>query len=550
MVTKTRSRVTRYIARGFSGGLGHLHFDENNPGYAIGTNCITRSGPVTNGLAEVVEPTGIAAGYRGIKQIVHNGVNVKITHNGTDSRIYRIEAGVWALKETVVAALCTDVISFEDSSNNEVLAWCFAGTVAFRYSTNDGTTWTASTFAGTSNNPKFFLSQQNNLTGPRVLWVVNPNQLYFASSLINGTTVTTSSEVGDDSDDDAFTSLTQNTVGVVYIGKKNTLYAYANGPSVIVHGPIPLPLADAGGQSDRDNFENPKMLSNGTIVYQVGGYDLIGIAPDGTKFVELAPRWQAKNNGFDCPMLDLPINAIEVIGDNLVVALGDGDATTTKDTAGKPGGTTLVQNTLVNVSQLYSGVLQSNGRLIWHGSELTCTSLLRGMTYDDATGYLYLHSGASESVNLQSRRCYYFLSEQASKLVSSNLQLNTAATGILESALFGFGDDDAYDVMTPERIRAVVTGMPSGTASVALALRWVREHDTTATYTTVETYTNAFRAEMGTRLSGYYFSSPVGRVRITITADAAATPDEFPVVHSFELDVAPFSAVRHALGAL
>ena len=541
-------QAKRYIFRGFSAGLGQHLFDERVPGYAIATNAITRFGAMQNGLKEDVDLTGIAAAYRVVKQIKHNGVNIRITYNGTDSRIYRVEAGVWALKETVVTAQCTDVISFEDSSNNEILAWCFAGDASFRYSTDNGATWIASTFAGTSDNPKYFLNQQNNLTGSRVLWVVNPNQIYFATSLINGTTVTTSSEIGDDSDDDFFTCLAQNTLGVVYVGKKNTLYAYANGPSVVVHGPVPDNPDDAGGQSDRENFENPKMLSNGTMIFQVGGYDLIGIAPDGTKFVELSPRWQAIRNGWNCPRLDLPINAIEVIGDNLVAALGDGDATTTKSVVGRPGGTTLLQNTLVNVSELYSAVLEGND-LIWHGSELTCTSLLRGMAYDDATGYLYLFSGASEAVDLQARRCYYFLSAPEIKIISSNIQLN-ANEALVESSLLGFEDDDAYDKLVPVHVKAVVTGLASTVPSLVIATRWVPEFDTSTAYSTAETYTNNQRAQTGTRLMGYYYTSNSGRIRLRLLGDTTSAPDRFAQLHSVELLVAPFAAARLPVGAL
>ena len=542
------AKSKKYIQRGFSGGLGHHLFDEDNPGYGIVTNGITRFGSLINGLKEVAEPTGIAAGYYTVKEIVHNGVRIRITTNGTDSKIYRIESAVWALKETVSSAVCTDVISFEDSSNNEILAWCFSTTVAFRYTVDDGANWIQSTFAGTSDNPKYFLSQQNDVSGPRVLWVVKPNQLYFASSLVNGTTISTATEIGDDSDDDDFTSITQNSIGTVYIGKKNYLYAYANGPSVIVHGPVQNNLNEAGGTSDRENFENPQTLSNGTIVWHMEGMDLFGLGPDGEKYPGIAPRHQAIRNGANIPVLDLPINAMIAIGNYLVVALGDGDATTTKSVVSVPGSSNLLINTFVNTSQIYVGVVEGRN-IIWHGSELTCTDLLRYLSYDPATGYLYLHSGAAESADLQATRCYFFLSAPDLKLVSSNIQLNTGAA-VLESPLLGFEDKDAYDVMVLEHIKAVTSGLASTIPSLAVALRWVGEFNTAAGYTTVETYIDGQRAQTGTGLRGYPFSSNSGRYRLTLLGDSGSNPDRFGQVHSVELTVGLFAAARQSVGVL
>ncbi len=537
-------KSSRIVFLGFSGGLGAKAHVPGSGSYAIGTNCQTRFGGMLNGLKEVVDPTGIAAGFRIIKQIKHNDVDVRITWDGTDSRIYRLEAAVWALKETVVAARCRDVVSFNDGTNS-ILAWCFGADVVFRYSTNNGTSWTASTLGGTADNPRYFLSQQNNLNGPRVLWVSDPNDLFFATSLVNGTTIITSSEIGDGGSDENFTSLTQDLMGVVLCGKRHTWYAYDNGPVVVVAGPYPDPPADAGGQSDRDNFENPQMMTNGWIVTTVQGYDLIAYR-SGELQTQLAPRWTPRLNGWVLPRLELPINAVQVVGDNLVVALGSGNTGTNRSVVSAPGGAQLLQNTFVATSELYSGVMVGDS-LVWHGSELTCASLLRGMYWDENDGYLYLFSGASEAINVQARRCYYFLSAPEVTLVSANLQLNSTDVAILETGVIGA--EDPFDLQLWEYLKCLTTGLASTVPSLRIDYRLAPEHDTTSAYVTLETYTSGARALTGTAFPRSR-SGTVGRLQFRLSGDAPSTPDRFGVLRSAELVVSSFAERRLPLGAL
>jgi len=535
---------------GFAGGLGwkdHAkdRFNNWSDGYAITTNAITRFGGLLNGLKEVVDMTGIAAGYRVIKQIKHNDVNIRITWNGTNSRVYREESGAWALKETVSSARAWDIVSFHDGTNS-ILAVAYGADTAFRYSVNDGSAWTASTFSGTADNPKFFLNQQNNLTGPRVLWCVDPNELYFAPSLVNGTTISTSSTVGGADAQDDFNCLIQNNIGVVYLGKRHYLYAYANGPSVVVAGPFNDPPADAGGQSDRDNFENPQVMANGWIIFQVEGYDLIAIRDREIRLGQ-APRATPEMNGWNLPRLDLPINAMQVVGNNLIVALGIGDPSNKRSVVSRAGAANLLQNTFVSTSELYSGIIDASGNLIWHGSELTCTDLIRGFAYDENDGYLYMFSGASESADLQATRCFYFLSGQEITLSSSNLQMNVTNPAILETAVVGSTNPFNREVW--EYLKCMTTMLASAVPSLRVDYRIVPEHDTSSAYTVLETYADEQRALNGTAIPRTA-TSTVGRLQFRLTADSSSTPDRFGVLRSAELILGDFAERRIPAAAM
>jgi len=534
---------SKILFPGFMQGLGHKVHTPG--GYGIVTNGITRFGGLMNGLKEEADMSGIAAGYRVVRVIKHNDVNIAITTNGTNSKIYREESNAWVEKETVNSAVCTDVASFHDGSDS-LLAWCFGDDVAFRFSSNDGTAWEAATASpwGNARFVKYFLVQQNNLSGARVLIAVDPNRLYFADSLDNSATVSTDAEIGDASSQDYWTSLIQDDLGVVYCGKRHYLYAYANGPSVVLAGPFNDPPADAGGMSDRNNFENPQILPNGVIVYPVEGYDILGVRHS-ERFPQLSPRWTPRLNGWICPRLELPINAMLVVGDYLIVALGSGNTASNRSVVSAPGGTNLLQNTFATTSELYVAQIVGDS-LVWHGSELTCTDLLRYLWFDEDDGYLYLASGAAESANQQQRRCFFFQSAPEITLSSSNLQLNTTDPAILETAVIGA--DDPFDHQIPLYFKALATGLASSVPSLRVDFRWTGEFDTTTTYSTLETYTNGQRALTGTRFRNPV-SSTVGRLRFVLTADSASTPDRFAILRSAELLLGTFAERRLPVGA-
>src|SRR3990167_6209072 len=91
-------------------------------GYAIGWAFNALFGYGASGLGYAVDLTGVAAGFIPIVsrggRITHNNVNILVTHNGTDTKVYRQESGACALKETVTSKLATDVLSFHDDTNS------------------------------------------------------------------------------------------------------------------------------------------------------------------------------------------------------------------------------------------------------------------------------------------------------------------------------------------------------------------------------------------------------------------------------------------------
>ena len=548
-------KISRVLFPGFSGGLGHKVHDAGRAGYAIATNSICRFGGLMNGLAEVADATGIAAGYQVVKQIKHNygaaDFNYRCTYNGTDSRLY-YQATVnaaWTLRDTSAGNnRCRDVISFHDGTNS-IIAWCFGSGEVFRYSVDNGANWVTSTFGGTVDTPSLFLSQQNNLSGPRVLLAVDPNELYFAASLVNGSTVSTSSEIGDASAQNYWTCLIQDDLGVVYCGQRHFLWAYANGPVVLVAGPYnDPPAADTlptGNLGHRLNFENPQVMRNGVILFQVEGYDIIGVR-HGELHTQLAPRWTPRLNGWVLPRLELPINAMLVVGDYLIVALGSGDTATTRSVVSAPGGSNLLQNTFVTTSELYVAQIVGDA-LVWHGSELTCTNILRGMAWDENDGYLYLFAAGTTAIDVQATRAFFFLTAPEITLSSSNLQLNTTSPAILETAAISAGDP--FDYERPLWIKAVTTGLASTVPSLRIDQRWTGDHDASSAYTTVETFTNGARALAGVAMPPY-LSATLGRLQLRLVADATSNPDRFAILRSVELVVGEFAATRMPVGAL
>ena len=526
---------------GFLGGLGALGHEPGK--YAITTNAITRFGRMVNGLAEVADRTGIASGYRAIKSIKHNDVNILITQNGTNSIVYRQESGVWATKETVNNALCTDLVSFHDGTNS-ILAVAYGASTAFRYSTDDGTTWTASTLDGNSKYANYFVWQHNGQTATRILWVRNPNEVYWATSLVNATTVNTGSTIEDGSAQSYFTMLDEDDTGVLIIGKRHALWSMdAAGNIYRLTRNFNDSLSTAGGQGDRRNFEAYAVLNN-VFFFIVEGNKVVSYYHGQTNEF-LAPRMQGEH----IPRLDLPCNAICSAGEWLILAIGSANTATNRSIVPAPGGSSLLQNTFVTTSEIYVGrpIIGEQGveGVTWYGSELTCTDLLRYMWYDEDDGYLYLASGDSESTNNQQIRCYFFTSDPLYTVVSSNIQLNTAVA-ILESGIIGA--DDPFAKYVPEFLKCITTGLASTVPSLEVQYRFVPEHDTSA-FVSLDTYTSGQRALNGTHFPKTR-SFQLGRVQFRLTGDAASTPDVFGVLHSAELFLSDFANRRVPAGML
>lgn len=395
----------------FGGGIGAFEYDPKNPTVnAIFKNCDDRFGYLMPGPSIALDMTGIAANFRVVWQCKHNDVNFVATTDGTDSKIYREESSLWALKETVAAAVATWIGSFHDGTDS-IVAVGYGKDDAFRFSVNDGTSWTASTLTGTKKNITYAYVQQDGLV-PRVVYCVDPDEVYFANSLDNSATVSTAENVGSgNTADDYFTSIIPDDQGNLMIGKRHVLYRrmVLSDDSVVYQVVSPYyddNQGDAGGQSDRRNFENPVNL-DGRLFYPVNGYTL-GMWYQGQWRSGLEPR----EAGPRIPRLDLPINALARAGRWLVLAIGSKNTATLKTiTSNAPGGTALLQNTFATVSDIYLGQIvggPSGESIRWHGLILQTASPLRYMWFDEDDSYLYMASGDAESADLSQRRALVY----------------------------------------------------------------------------------------------------------------------------------------------
>lgn len=462
---------------------------EHAPGYyAIGLNFDGEIGGP--GPREVVDMTGIAAGYRVKKRIQHGDVDWLLTYNGTDTRVYRVESSAWVNKSgsRFVSIEGLDIVSFGD-----VVAVGFGTAQAYEFSSDDGTSWTASTSTG---NAKYFtraMIRGGGLANPRVDFVVDPDELYATFNLA-GTAVTTSSTIGDGAtDQDYFTSLTETDDGVALIGKRRALWSYdSDGLAVKLSRDFLDPPADAGGQGDRRNFEVFTNI-NGRVTYVVEGYKLAEYYHGWNE--QIAP----KHAGPQIPRMDLPINALTQAGDWIIAALGSQNTATLKNVAHAPGGSALLQNTFGTTSDLWKGRYQPDpetGQMVmtWHGVLLETTDPLRYMWYREDDGYLYLASGDSESADLQQRRCYFPIEAPATHAISSVVTLQTGTWRVESGRIYPGGGP-----LEPARLvsmQARTLGLASSTPSLQVLYRVVPDHETSA-YVSLVTWTDGYHPEGG-----------------------------------------------------
>ncbi len=521
---------------GCGGGLGAwLHVDD---GYAIGTNLDSRFGDALPGPLEVADMTGVAAGFYTVSRCTHNGVNIKVTTNGADTKVYRQVGGAWVLPSaasTFAGAVATynGVLSFHDGTNATLIVFLGA-TTAFQYTVDDGATWTASNRAGNSKYGNFGATQQNGRTSTQVFYVRNPNQVYTSSSMVNGgAAADTGATIGDSSAQTYFTSVVEDTFGVMLCGMRNGMWSLDSAGNVFrVSRFVEDPPADAGGTGDRRNFEAYAILG-GRVYYIVSGYEVWEYY-NGNWNENAAPWHQAERNGCEIPRAHLPLNAITTCGGWLVLAMGLKD-TTKRNFSFSPGGTTLLQNTIVASSELYVGApraVQGGTEIVWHGSLMTCTDSLRYMWFDAATGYLYLSSGDTELINVQEKRCIFSISYPLTTASGSIVTLNSGAVTIESGVISG---DYPFDMVTPVNIKAVVRGA----VSLAIKHRFVPDSDTTTAYSTLETFASGARAMYGTRFPRT-LSFQTGRVQFVISGNGST----YGVLRSVELNLAPFARAK------
>ena len=489
---RTARQIQPIIFPGFHLGAGAFYHSPFF--YAICLNGDCRYGTFQPGPREVVDLTGIAAGFRVRKahKTTHDKVWWLATTDGTDSRIYRRESGAWALKETVTGAVCTDIISFEGA-----VAVFYGASTDFRYSTNDGTAWAASGKSGSADKGNFAIVSTNGRTAPVVVYCRNPNEVYFTESL-SDTTSSTSSTIGDNQTENFFNSLSEDDTGVLLFGMKTALFSLDGAGRVTqLTRHFAIPPADAGGQSDRANFEAYDIL-DGRHYYVVEGYKLLEYYR-GNVNEFMAPYHVGQQIGPSIPRFDLPINAIARVGDWLFVALGSKNSATIKSVTYAPGGADLVANTFGTTSELYAmRYILNEGKESWvcHGIILQCTDPLRYMWYDDEANYLYLASGDSELINAQQRRAYIPTVNPIRHVTGGDVVLNTGAC-TLETGRFDLGDPAVRKGM--DRLWAKVKGLASGNTLEALYRPESDYTNATPDFTSLATWSDDQHAEQGVR---------------------------------------------------
>lgn len=481
---------------GFGLGMGAIKF---KPGYyLIGENFDARYGGP--GPREAIDLTGIATGFRVISWCKHVDVPVVATTNGTDTKIYQRLASTWGLLATLAnrKALPNGLISFKN-----VLAIALTtnadAAVAYQFSSNittDGTayTFTASTkTAANSTKAIVFIAQVNGLTAPKVIYAVLPNEIYFTEDLTNGDgTGSTASYIGPQPSNangtysDYITNLVEDYTGEVLICLRHDIYSMDSGGKVWrrTWEEFPDGISDAGGQSDRPNFELA-IKSNGRIYFNYAGYEILEWhRGDINKY--FAPKNIA--NGL-IPRLELPINAMCAAGGYIILAIGIKD-TTKKSVTYAPGGSAQLSSTINATSEIYFGRYEEDV-FVWHGSLLTCTDALRFMWFDDDSSYVYLASGDLESADLQQRRFLFYTQSPLSVITSSIINLNTG-TWKVDPGRIDF--DSPFDLKYIESIFLHCFGL--GVPTLQVLYKLTSDYDNSA-FTSWEIFSNNLRAEIG-----------------------------------------------------
>ena len=514
---------------GFHLGCGSLRF---RPGYyLIGRNFDGRYGGP--GPREVADRTGIAAGYRVRQMIKHGDLDFLLATNGTHTNIYTLSAGNWALagaaNPTFSNLVGTGMVSFKD-----VLAVGFNTSNAYQFSTNDGSTWTTST--KTTANADFFkfaIAQVNGLSSPRVLYVRDPNEVYFTEDLTNGdATGSTTTYVADNaSDQQRFENVVEDYTGEVLLCMRHDIYSIDSSGRVWrrTWDNFPDGVADAGGQGDRNNFETVAK-NQGRIYFNYSGNEILEWYR-GNINKYMAPKHLSGNM---IPRMDLPVNAMTEAAGYVVLALGSATASTLKSVLYTPGGGAHLGGTFTALSDLYIGRYEGD-QLVWHGILLQATDLLRYMWYDEDDSYLYLASGDSELVNEQQRRCLFYAQNPLTTVTSSIVNLATT-TWAVELGRIDFGTP--FSVKEAKHVSMHTRGLgATGTPTIAALYKLTSDYDTSA-FETLHTFDDNALAEIGTsfrpsarshfRTMHLQFNGAAGTDTYAVLYDALLTAELVP----------------------
>lgn len=464
------------------------------------------------GPAEVVDLTGIAAGYRVIKMLKSFDIDIVVTTNSTNTKVYRKET-TWVERASIASRVATDAISFKN-----IIAIAFSGGNPYQFVTDTGSgalTFAASTkTSGNSEQATKFLEQNNGLLEPRVVYGLSPNEIYYTTDLTNtdGTGVL-ATYVGDTaSTQNKITSLAEDNAGRVVVGMRHGLWTVDEEGIIERLTPEHFddPPLDAGGQSDRDNFEICVRL-NGLLFYNVEGYDFGAWDGLNRRFNKYMAPWRGnpllrpnpgeRDRRILMPRANLPINAACAAGGWLVLFMGTTYNTTLKDVTYYPGGNAHLASTFTANSEMWVGLpLPDGSGVLWHGILLKVSNPLRYAFYDEDDSYLYMASGASESADLQMTRCLFYTDapQYHGSLVGApqtdDVVRLTNETWKLEFGRIEFGDPWEYKV--PKFLTADALGL-SATATLEWEYKITPDYDSTAFESDFITWSDNHDAETG-----------------------------------------------------
>ena len=510
---------------GFHLGCGSRHF---RPGYYLmGSNFDGRYGGP--GPRQVADRTGIAAGYRVRQMIKHGDVNFLLTTNGTHTNIYTLSAGNWALagaaNPTFSNLVGTGMVSFKD-----VLAVGFNTSNAYQFSSDNGSTWTTST--KTTANAEFFkyaIVQVNGLTSPRVLYVRDPNEVYFTEDLTNGdATGSTATYIADNASDQAsFNNVVEDYTGEALLCMRHDIYSIDSAGRVWrrTWDNFPDGVADAGGQADRLNFETAAK-NQGRIYFNYSGNEILEWYR-GNINKYMAPKHLSGNM---IPRMDLPVNAMTEAAGYVVLELGT--TLSGKSAFYIPGGAAHISAAVAPpTSDLYIGRYEGD-QFVWHGSILNRSAVYRYMWYDEDDSYLYLAQQGSVSADLSQHRCLFYAQNPLTTLTAGIVNLTTV-TWSVELGRIDFGAP--FSVKEARHLSMHTMGLgATGTPTIVVLYKLTSDYVTDG-FETLHTFDDNALAEIGTpfrpsvrshfRTMHLQFNGAVGTDTYVVLYDALLTAD-------------------------
>lgn len=519
----------------FGKGAGAAQYHEGYYGLCLNGDC--RYGYFMAGPQEVADLTGIAAGFRVVAMTRHVDVPVLAATDGTDTRIYQL-ATTWVQ----IAAITGRVVAGPQAlvSFNSVLAVGFGRVNPYQFSTNvtvDGTayTFTASTkTAANADSANAFWVQSSGVVTSRVVYVTSPNDVYFTEDLTNGdATGSTATYLGTNNTSDNYvTSVIDGDDGRIIVGTRRVPWSLSGDlstPERLFPEDFPDGPAEAGGQSDRQNFEGPVMIE-GRIYYTFSGDELMEY-DHGRVNKFMAPKWQGKN----IPRMNLPINAMVAVGNTLILAIGSKNTGTNRVVTYAPGGTSRISNTFGTTSELYYGqyVEDDEGvRWTWHGIVLQATDPLRYMWFDEDTDYVYLASGDSEAANAQQRRFKFVKDNPLFHLISSQIVLSL---GTAQCEVLGIDLGMPFAIKNARHIYLQTMGLASTVPSAEVEYKLTDYQVTAAFESAFATFTDVNDAMNGRDFPRDAEFRTMDLRFVLLPSDEAT--DKFAVLFDAELEV-------------